>query len=233
MTTTDITTITNHVELALARSATQYKDQPKHEAFIRAFSKQVQDLEDATFGMIDARTIELSTGLQLDNLGTIVDQAREGAYDDRYRVLLFVKIGQNTSQGGPEKVINIFQLLTAATLVHYINLGTGAVMLGSDVLIAPDQINSIYQDMELVIAGGVRVDHIVCFDPTEPFAFSGPNTSAPGAGFSDITGLTGGKFAVLHRKKIPFAFAGNNVSDKGFGSLLDSQVGGTFVKFGG
>ncbi len=230
---TDIPTITNHIELALGRSTDQYKQKTKHEAFIEAFSKQVQDSEDAIFNMIDARTLEFAVGQQLDGIGDIVGLTRQGRSDADYRVLLYVKIGQNTSQGGPEKIINIYKLLVGAGLVHYMNLNTGSVMLGSDVDIPADQVSFVLNNMELIAAGGVRIDHLVCFDPSEPFAFAGPNTDAPGAGWSDITGVSGGKFARLHRSRIPFAFAGNDVDASGWGSLVDPVAGGTFVGIGG
>lgn len=230
---TDITTVSNHVELALKKLLTQYKGKPRFEAFVSAFTEQVQDIEDAVFGMIDARTLENAVGVQLDGIGEIVGRARGNFDDDFYRILLFVQIGQNTSQGGPEKTINIFKLLTQANLVHYINLNRASIMLGTDSPISQDQINFVFQNMELVIAGGVRIDHIVCFDPDEPFAFAGPNTDAPGAGWSDITGAQGGKFATLHRNKVPFAFAGNDVDSRGWGSLKDPVAGGVFVGIGG
>jgi hypothetical protein len=230
---TDIATITNHIQLALDRSLTQYKGKPKHEAFIEAFSQQVQDLEDAVFFMVDARVIDNAVGVQLDKMGEIVGLTRQGADDDFYRVLLYVKIGQNTSQGNPEKVTNIYKLLTGATLAHYINLNNGSVMLGANVGIPEDSVSFVYRNMELVIAGGVRIDHMVCFDATDPFAFAGPNTDAPGEGWSDITNTQGGKFAALHRNKIPFSFAGNDAESRGFGSLKDPVAGGVFVGIGG
>jgi len=226
---TDITTITNHVERALGRSATQYREKPRHEAFIEAFSNQVQDAEDATFGMIDARSLALAEGAQLDGIGDIVGLERAGKPDDEYRILLLVKIGQNTSQGGPEKVIQIFKLLVQADLVHYQNLEKAKIMLGSDTEIPAEDVEFVFRNMELIAAGGVRIDHIVCFDPDEPFAFKGNNPELAGAGWSDITGTQGGKFAKLQRNKTPFAFDGTDVNVGGWGSLVDPIVGGTFV----
>ncbi len=225
--------ITDHVERALQRTLTQYKEQPRQDGFIEALIDEIQEIEDAQIGLIAGRALDTALGAQLDGLGDIVGQER-GSFDDAfYRILIFVKIGQNTSQGGAEKVINIFKLLTEADVVHYINLNSASIMLGTDVDIPLDQVDFIYRNMELVAAAGVRIDHIVCFDPDEPFAFSGPNTAIPGAGFSDITGTTGGKFAILHRRGAPFSFDGNSVDGGGFGSLIDPITGGKFVGIGG
>lgn len=230
---TDIVKISDHVERSLARTLTQYKAKEKFEGLATELGDQSQELEDAIHALVDGRAIATATGEQLDQIGTIVDQERGGFDDDFYRILLYVKIGQNTSQGGPEKIINIFKLLTEADLVHYQNLTYASAMLGTDQDIAEDFVDFVYESMEKVAAGGVRIDHIVCFDPDEPFSFDGPNTGAPGLGFSDITGTTGGKFAKLHRRQIRFAFDGNDIDAGGFGSLLDPIVGGTFVGIGG
>lgn len=230
---TDISKIVDHSARALKRSTSPYKGKARHEAFISALVKQVQDLEDAIHGMIDARALSNAQGKQLDNIGLIVGQNREGFGDEFYRILLYVKIGQNTSQGGGEKLISIYKLLTGASLVHYQDLGGGSIALGSDVPLANDLINFVYASMEKVAAGGVRVDALTCFDPTIPFAFSGPNADAPGAGFSDITGTTGGKLAMIHRRKVPFSFVGNNKDTGGFGSVIDPSVGGVLIGIGG
>jgi len=230
---TDIVKIDNHTERALDRSATQYRQKPKHEAFISSFADQVQDAEDAVFDMIDARVLENAEGAQLDGIGEIVGLDRQGRGDDEYRILLLVKIGQNSSQGGPEKVIQIFRILIQAGLVHYQNLEKAAIMLGSDTEIPEDDVEFVYRNMELIAAGGVRIDHIVCFDADAPFAFEGNNPLLPGAGWSDITGTQGGKFAKLQRNKTPFAFDGIDVDVGGWGSLVDPIAGGTFVGIGG
>lgn len=230
---TEIIQITDHVTKALDRIISQYKGKPLFEAFLSTFVKQVQDIEDATFGLIAGRSLDNAIGEQLDKIGTIVGQERGNFDDDFYRILLFVKIGQNTSQGGPNKAINIFKLLTQADLVHYMNLNSASIMLATSGVISSDQVNFIFRSMELVIAGGVRIDHIASFDAIEPFSFSGPNTDAPGLGFSDITGTTGGKLAKLHSFSPDFAFDGNDVDAGGFGSLLDPVAGGIFVGIGG
>ena len=101
---------TSQVADGLNRRLQQYKeDKPVLESVLTALLEQIQDLEDATYAIIDARAIAICTGQQLDNLGTIVDLAREGRDDDEYRTLLYVKIGQNTSQGAGEKIISVYK----------------------------------------------------------------------------------------------------------------------------
>ena len=223
-----------HVSEALGRLLTQYKGKPKLAALIEALVEQVQLSENAVVDLVDKRSLDQAKGQQLDKLGTIVGRSRSGFDDDFYRILLYVQIGQNTSQGGPAKLISVFKLLTEADYVHYMNLGDASVQLNASAPIDEGEVNFVYENMQKLVAGGVRVDHIACFDATAPFSFSGSNTLVPGAGFSDISQTSGGKLAALHRRKRPFAFSGKGRrKTAGFGSLVDPLAGGTFVGIGG
>lgn len=223
---TDIVKIENHVEQAIARLQSKFRTNDWL-GVVTAYTVEIQNLETNLFNFIDGRSIEKAVGENLDNIGTIVVQERLNFDDEFYRVLIYVKIGINTSQANPEKVIDVFRLLTAANLVHLIDLENGAIELYSDGLSPTDDINFIFENMEKVVAAGIRINTIGFFDPNEAFSFAG---NVPGLGFSDITGTTGGKFLnEFYRYKLPFAFAGVNDSFKGFGSLIDEELGGAFI----
>lgn len=232
----DITQNLTHVEDAKKRLLTQYKELPNIEGLISIFSNQIQDLEDVTFSIVDGRTLANGIGEQLDLLGTIVGLTREsGLSDARYRTLLYVKIGQNTSQGAAEKIISIIKLLTDATRVFYQNLNDASLLLAIDTNIDPnddaDEVAFVYNNMQNVVMGGVRIDYIVCYSPDDDaFAFAGSNANAPALGFGTVTDSNiGGKLAKTHRLRTPFAFDGQNQSTGGFGSIRDVLMGGTFV----
>ena len=228
--------IDTHIADALNRLLEQYKNKPKTEGLISALSQQFQDMEDVTFSLILGREISSAVGAQLDLMGTIVNLSRaSGQSDDRYRTLLYVKVGQNTSQGAPEKLISIYKLLTDANTIFYQNLNRASIMLtvdkDIDPLNDPDDVTFIYTNLEDVAAGGVRIDYLSCFSPDgDSFAFAGPNTNIPAFGFSNtITPADGGKLAKIHRLIVPFSFDGLSSSSRGFSSVLDPLVGGTLV----
>ena len=221
--------ITTHVQDALDRLMTQYRGKVTWTSFITAITEQVQDLEDAIFDLDAGRHIATAVGQQLDNLGDLIGQDRLGFDDDFYRILLYVRIGLNTSQGDPDKIISIFQLLSQAESVHYQNLKHGHIMLSTSARLADDIVQFAYDNMQLVVAGGVRIDHMSFYDNDEPFAFSGTNTAVNSFGFSDISGVSGGLFAGLHRDKTPMAFGGNDNGPRGLGSLADPRAGGVLV----
>jgi len=232
----EITTISTHVEDALARLLERYKGKEKTEGIIEALADQFQDLEDVTFSLILGRAISTAEGKQLDLLGTIVDLEREsGLSDERYRVLLYVKIGQNTSQGAPEKLITVLKLLAEADVVFYQNLTRASVLLAADRDLDPssdpDDVIFLYENLQKVAAAGIRIDYLVSFSENDDsFACAGSNADAAALGFGNtLDANAGGKFARIHRQLIPFAFDGQSVDRRGFGTVRDPLVGGTLV----
>ena len=124
--------ITDHAEQALNRLLEQYKGKTNLINFIQVYTKQVQDIEDALEPFDLLLDIASQSGQQLDEIGDIVVQPRLGNTDARYRILLYTKIGINTSKGESPKVIEIFKILTEADHVHLINLGFGNIELRND-----------------------------------------------------------------------------------------------------
>lgn len=218
--------IDTHTADALARLGYQYRGKVRIEKVISSNADQWQEIEDATHAMFLNRALDNAEGLQLDNLGLIVGQSRPaGETDANYRTLLLVKIGKNVSEGDPERLISVFNLLTGAGLVHLQDLGGGHVMLSCDVAIPPALVDDYYAAMEDVAVGGVKVDYIVVFTPTLPFAFAGG--PIPGGGFGDSTAPgVGGEWSEILPRTLPvFAFAGGSRGG-GFGDVSDPLVGG-------
>jgi len=220
--------ITNHAEQALNRLLEQYKGKTNLINFIQVYLKQVQDIEDSLEDFDKLLDIGESSGQQLDEIGDIVVQPRLGNTDERYRILLYTKIGINTSKGESPKVIEIFKILTEADHVHLINLGLGNIELETTAEFADqDEVNFIFESVQKLLAAGVRVEEIRCTDPVEAFGFNNGNPGAPG-----VEGFHVGKFSTPHRYALPFSFASDNVENPttaGFGGgHLDPLVGGEF-----
>lgn len=101
---------TNHATEALSHLLQQYKGKDKIAALLNCFSAQIQEIESAFFELLNDRWMETSTGLQLDGLGQIVGEARQGRTDDDYRLALRVRILTNKSSGSTEQIIEILSL---------------------------------------------------------------------------------------------------------------------------
>lgn len=221
--------IPDHVVVALDRLLEQYRDQPRIASIITAFAEQSQGEEDAFSDLYDGRWIDNAEGKVLDDVGTIVNQPRLGLNDVRYRALIRAKIGQNVSQGDPERVIQVALLLFGATLVFLQENYPAGYNVSANQDIPIELINLFYSELDKVDPAGVRLEHLIVFDDDEAFAFEG----GPGValGFGDSTNpLTGGMLGkVLSRTEPAFAFApapGFDNFDQGFGTLEDNLYGG-------
>jgi len=96
-----------HLEEALAQLAEQFKRKPNVEALLAAFVAQVQELEGVLFDLMEDRAIDTAAGIQLDGLGIIVNEERQGRDDSAYRQAIRARVVLNTSSGTPEDIIEI------------------------------------------------------------------------------------------------------------------------------
>ena len=115
----EMTKITTLAVDAINRLIAQFKDKPKLEAFLNAVSNELQAFENASFELNSLLDIDTMEGAQLDGIGTIVVEPRQGKSDAEYRVALRQKIAANAGSGEPESVIETFLLVTGSTVATY------------------------------------------------------------------------------------------------------------------
>lgn len=108
-----VTQITDHADQAEARLPEQFKNKANMVAVIRAIGLEMQDLEDAIFPMFDLLDIATMIGAQLDGIGDILTETRQGLSDVDYRVALLDKAARITASGTAEQVIERFIALTS------------------------------------------------------------------------------------------------------------------------
>jgi hypothetical protein len=111
-----VTKITTHSADALARLLQQLKGKDNIAALLNAINAQVQQFENDTMSLSDLLDIDLMGGVNLDNIGDIVTQPREGRSDADYRQAIRDKISRNAGSGTPDQLIEIFRILTGSTL---------------------------------------------------------------------------------------------------------------------
>lgn len=220
--------ITDHNARARARLVQQFKDKPKIEGFLDAFVTQSQDLENATYDVLTKRNVFDAEGVQLDLVGTIVNEPRKGRDDDAYRIAILTRIGINVSRGTPENLIVVFKQLTSVDRAHYYEYypAETAIFAGAIFSIGFD-IEALYLTLQKVLPAGVRLNYIGEFLDGDAFSFAG---DPDGLGFSSILNPTiGGKYARLLLPDFKFSFASNNPKTRGFGSFRDRLAGGGYV----
>ena len=222
--------ITNHEEQALAKRLEQWIDKPNLESAIKSLVGGYQEIE-TMFCDLNEKRIDInnSEGEQLDQIGTIVGQTRQGLTDEFYRILLLAKIAINVSNGEPERIISIAKLLTNAEFIHYINHRQHDISIGSDGVINPLTADFILRALQRATVASVRVTRLCIYDGDDSFAFDGPNVNSPGLGFGTTADSNvGGQFGQCYEITDLFSFDGSNTGDGGFGTIADPLVGGVF-----
>ena len=187
---TSLAHILDHGDQAVARLLEQFRTGATMPALVRALAAQAQDVEDALWDVLVLRRLSDAAGAQLDALGRIVGQPREGRSDADYVLWLRARVRINLGSGRGEDLLAAFGLVMQGTttlqLVEQFPAGL-VLRVGSAAAVDPTQAAAILQ---LAKAAGVQaiLEAATTLDTTS-FAFD-PN----GAGFDDGTGTVGGMF---------------------------------------
>jgi hypothetical protein len=196
----EITQITTHETDALGRLIQQYKGKPNIEALISVKALRMQELENAFYAIKDRLNIATQVGVQLDRIGDIVGQPRNGITDDViYRLFLNAKIGLNSSNGDAEKIISIWNLLSQSTQTQLIENFPAEISLLSNNKMDDAIVLLAYDLIQQVASAGVKIVLLGYYDPDAPFAFEGNDPTGKNKGFGDdLDPTVGGKFADVY-----------------------------------
>lgn len=108
--------VEDHREDALALLLTQFQDKPRLAAVLCAFVDPAQETEDAAWQLLTERDLDTAVGAQLDMLGRLVGEAREGRADSEYRPFVRARVLINRSNGLPEEILRIVRVVTGSTV---------------------------------------------------------------------------------------------------------------------
>lgn len=180
---------TDHVTAGLGLLIEQYRNKPRIEGLLASYLNRVQELEDAIWSVIIGRLIDYAVGVQLDALGRLVGQVRNGATDEPFRSRIRARIRANRSLAHPDDIIAVAILATdfAPADVTYTEYAADfAVDLLSSV--APDVAIAVHE--LLMLAKPVGVGMLLTYseyDDSETFTFAtGDSPEADTArGFTD------------------------------------------------
>jgi hypothetical protein len=175
--------ITTHAADAKARLLFQYQGKTNIEALLDSLGgQQIQDLEDILFDINSRLDIDNSEGVQLDNIGTIVGQPRNGQDDMTYKLFLKAKAGVNVSEGDVERVLSVWKIITGGTIVQVIDQYPAAIELFSDVPVPGELEVEAFALMQEVVGAGISITSSI-ISPDNAFGFE---NSIDTLGFDDL-----------------------------------------------
>lgn len=160
----------DHVTAGLALLITQYKDKPNLVAVISSYLTQVQEIEDMLFDIL--AIIEspwTQVGEQLDLIGRVVGQAREGRSDADYVPWLQARLLVNRSSGVPADFFSVAALVAPAATRAYSEWFPAAFLFELHPLTDAALIAQILGEMR---PAGVNGQLLYCDDIADTFTFA-------------------------------------------------------------
>lgn len=188
----------DHVGAGLDLLLEQFKEKPKLEAWLSVLLGQVQDVEGALWQLLTERDIERAEGAQLDGLGAIVGEPRNGKGDELYRTHIRVRVAVLKSNGRVEELLAILSLLYGEVLTVWVReslMGLEFDLRNEyDENAPPDVVVRILRQAK---AGGVRLElQYPVGSPDDEIRFGDyEGTDVGGLGLGDYEGSDVGGFA--------------------------------------
>lgn len=118
----DITKITDHATLALARLLQKFQDKDLVRDVIDVIGDRAQTVEDMASDIYTLTPLAVAADDQLDQYGELLGLERQSFSDDRYRALLKTQIAIIHSNGHGDELIAILKLLADTTTVELYEL---------------------------------------------------------------------------------------------------------------
>lgn len=138
-----------HTTLALSRLIERWKAEahPNLAALLASYTDQIQELEGVVWDVIVARLPDYAEGAQLDALGRLVGQRREGLGDAAYRAHIKARVRTNQSFGRSQDVIAMLKLITASAF-HLREASRAAFVISFD---APPENTSLGHEIPALV----------------------------------------------------------------------------------
>jgi len=176
----------DHVAEALTRFQQTLQDQPNLATFLTAHVAPIQDIEDALQDVLTERQVDTAIGDQLDMLGAIVGQPRDGLSDDDYRRYIRARIKTNRSRGTIPEIVSIaeFVINDPDAVIELTNWGVAAYDLQiGDILVTDELAAILLAFLQDATAAGVRpILRYNNNDPTIAFIWGAPSQNCWGEG---------------------------------------------------
>lgn len=124
--------IGNHAAIVVPLVLSQYQKAPRMLGLIKAGCAQADDVEEALYQIREGLKLDNAVGPQLDILGKIYRETRDGRSDADYREAIRVRASLSVN-GNPEEILAFLRFSMGATdAVYYPEYPAGYVILTND-----------------------------------------------------------------------------------------------------
>lgn len=131
------------------------------EKLVAALATPAQALEDALWQLLVQRTVDTAIGVQLDVIGRVVGQSRDGLGDDSYRRYIRARISVNRSRGTLGDLLGVAKLVllgvTGARFEVETQTIATVVVRVPDIALADSIRDTLLYFLRLAKVAGVRV----------------------------------------------------------------------------
>lgn len=93
-----------------------WKDKPKAQGLLETPLRELQQVEDTIFQLLEDRGILVAEGEQLNNYGRLYSVPRAGMEDDEYRLDILRRIAINNSDGTEPVILDILASITGSPI---------------------------------------------------------------------------------------------------------------------
>ena len=152
--------VPDHVAAALGRLFEQFKNKPNIAALITTLAAPTQPIENALWQLLTQRALSTGIGAQLDAIGALVGQPRNGLADSDYARYIGARIAVNDSDGRVEDLITIARgvLNNVAAVIRVQPEGTATVVVRIQAIAVVLTLGTILSGLlDAGVAGGVRL----------------------------------------------------------------------------
>ena len=183
--------IPDHVARTLSLLIEEFKRSPLLNSTVKVIVNQQQEIEFVGNSLLTDRRLSQAGGAQLDGIGSIVGEPREGRSDEVYREAIEFRIYINVSNAEPETLIAALKFTTNASRIKFWELGYANIQMFTNGSFIPDD---MVQTMDEIAAGGVSIEYISTSGGTLPFAFAidGTSDNPEGGGWNELGYTEGG-----------------------------------------
>lgn len=144
------------VELGTERLIEFFKQAARNRDMMKSLLEPVQDAENALWALYTAFDPRTAVGDQLDILGGLVGEERDGRSDADYRVGILVRVLVNTSDGTIEQLLAIAGAMVPTALTSLLEFFPASVRVDFDTL-GSLNMDNIYELLREAKGGGVSL----------------------------------------------------------------------------